>query len=300
MGSATCCSHRRLHLSDATVVQPDLASSRGPGRDRHGARDRRLSEPRGRDLSASSRATDRTTKATIYARHRVPYYWIVASRERTSRRSPWRREATLPPRASRRRKAVLFRRSRASHSRRHPSSAARRARLLGRRLAGGAAVRVELAQDRELFGPANRWWRRRERPEVDPGLVAHALDGDARVHGVEADRRVRSSKPKILSVVTSRETPPNTRPLRRRASPPLSQPGLVTKSTVSVKRRFSCTVRRSLGQREMMSLAPPEREATSAAPPADGLVFRLPKPSICAPPITPRRGTRAGRAGTRR
>lgn len=71
-------------LSDTTVVQPDLvfvATDRAAivtARAIEGAPSLVVEI-----LSASSRATDRTTKATIYVRHRVPYYWIVDPRERT-------------------------------------------------------------------------------------------------------------------------------------------------------------------------------------------------------------------------
>src|SRR3989449_9483147 len=56
-------------------------------------------------------------------------------------------------------------------------------------------------------------------------------------------RRVSGSKPKTPSVVTTRDTPPNGRPARRRESPPSSHAGLVTKSTRATNRRFSCAVR---------------------------------------------------------
>ncbi len=79
--------------------------------------------------------------------------------------------------------------------------------------------------------------------------------------GCRASRRIRrlsGSKPKTPRVVTTRATPPKSSPLLRRLSPPSSQPGLVMKSTVSEKRRFSCTVRMMTSrQSEMMSLAPP-------------------------------------------
>jgi Uma2 family endonuclease len=71
-------------LSDTTVVQPDLvfvATGRASI-----VTERAIEGPPSlvvEIVSASSRATDRTTKAAIYARHRIPHYWIVDPRERT-------------------------------------------------------------------------------------------------------------------------------------------------------------------------------------------------------------------------
>ena len=79
--------------------------------------------------------------------------------------------------------------------------------------------------------------------------------------GWSASSRIRlcsGSKPRMPSVVTTRETPPKSRPARRRLPSPSSQAGLVTKSTVGTKRRFSCAVRMMTSRHsEAMSLAPP-------------------------------------------
>ena len=71
-------------------------------------------------------------------------------------------------------------------------------------------------------------------------------------------RRVTGSKPSVPSVVTTRETPPKSSPLRPREPSPESQPGLVTKSTFGMKRRFSWAVTMMISRHsEAMSLAPP-------------------------------------------
>ena len=69
-------------LSDTNVVQPDLIFV---SRDRATIVTERAIEGSPslvvEIVSPSSRATDRTTKAAIYARHGVPHYWIVDLRE---------------------------------------------------------------------------------------------------------------------------------------------------------------------------------------------------------------------------
>jgi Uma2 family endonuclease len=71
-------------LSDTTVVQPDIVFV---ATDRAAIVTERAIEGSPslvvEIVSASSRATDRTTKAALYARHRVPHYWIVDPREGT-------------------------------------------------------------------------------------------------------------------------------------------------------------------------------------------------------------------------
>ena len=71
-------------------------------------------------------------------------------------------------------------------------------------------------------------------------------------------RLVRGSKPRIPSVVTTRETPPKSSPARAREPSPASHAGLVMKSTRGTKRRFSCAVTMITSRHsEAMSLAPP-------------------------------------------
>ena len=71
-------------LSDTTVLQPDLVFV---ATDRAAIVTERAIEGTPslvvEILSGSSRTTDRTTKAAMYARHGVPYYWIVDPREQT-------------------------------------------------------------------------------------------------------------------------------------------------------------------------------------------------------------------------
>jgi Uma2 family endonuclease len=71
-------------LSDTTVVQPDLVFV---ATDRAAIVTQRAIEGApslvAEIVSTSSRATDRTTKMAIYARHGVPHYWIVDPRGRT-------------------------------------------------------------------------------------------------------------------------------------------------------------------------------------------------------------------------
>ena len=89
--------------------------------------------------------------------------------------------------------------------------------------------------------------------------------------------------------VTTRHMPPCGSPASARVRLPLIQPGEVMKSTSATKRRFSCFMATIMLVSEEMSLPPPVPGrrvlGLSASPMKDEL--RLPKRSICAPPMKP-------------
>ena len=89
--------------------------------------------------------------------------------------------------------------------------------------------------------------------------------------------------------VTTRHMPPCGRPLSARVRRPLIQPGEVMKSTSATKRRFSCFMATIMLVSEEMSLPPPVPGSRilglSASPMNEE--FKLPKRSICAPPMKP-------------
>ena len=93
----------------------------------------------------------------------------------------------------------------------------------------------------------------------------------------------------IAKSVTTRHMPPCGRPAFARERPPSIQPGDVMKSTLGTKRRFSCFMATIMSVSEEMSLPPPVPGSLifglAASPMNDEL--RLPKRSICAPPMKP-------------
>ncbi len=70
-------------------------------------------------------------------------------------------------------------------------------------------------------------------------------------------RRDVSSNEKTASSVMTRNMPPSGSPLSARLLPPRMKPGLVMKSTLSTKRRFSCFIATIMLVRLEMSLPPP-------------------------------------------
>ena len=89
------------------------------------------------------------------------------------------------------------------------------------------------------------------------GVLLHLVGGDARVQRQKLHPVRALVEAEEAEIGDHRNMPPAVNPAARRLSSPARKPGLVTKSTRSTNRRFSCFIATIICVRLAMSLPPP-------------------------------------------